>query len=88
MTHFKKGVRRREKNEEENGKCLGSDDAGPALHPVSQHLQTDRWGLGKYRVSSVKGSGGERSAAGPQLCGGDGGWGVSPNLTRGTELGC
>lgn len=55
-----------------NGKCLGS---GPALHPGCEHVQTHVWGLGKYRVLSVKGCSeakgsavlGEQ-AAGLQLC--------------------
>lgn len=37
-----------------DGECLGSGDSGPALHPVSERLQTDCWGPAKYLAVSEK----------------------------------
>lgn len=52
LTHKKRFPR--EENERADGECLESGDGGPALHPVSERLQTDCWGPAKYLAVSEK----------------------------------
>ena len=75
-----------------DGECLGSGDGGPALHPVSERLQTDCWGPAKYLAVSEKQCSEARWSAvlGSKLQGSSstGGGDGPPNLTKRPELSC
>lgn len=77
----------RRENEKGNGECLG--DVGPALQPVSEHLQTGCQGSGKYQVLSKK----QCSEANEEECWGSKirapaleGWGKPDRETRAQPL--